>query len=145
MMKHIIIEALDNYEEASKDYEMTIKLNKEHDYAFNNLGSCYVKLKEYDKALENFYKALEINSKLALPYNNIGEVKSRLDLKEKNNIENYNKLNSEALEYFNKSYKMALTNNDEYEINAIIDNMKELAHENIEPAIEFLKNNNIDY
>ena len=66
-------------------------------------------------------------------------------LKEKNNIENYNKLNSEALEYFNKSYQTALKNNDEYEINAIMDNMKELAAENIEPAIEFLKNNNIDY
>ena len=134
-----------NYDEAFKDYQTTIKLNKEHDYAFNNLGGCYVRLKEYDKALENFYKALEINSELSLPYNNIGEVKSRLALKEKNNIENYNKLNSEALEYFNKSYQTALKNNDEYEINAIMDNMKELAAENIEPAIEFLKNNNIDY
>lgn len=124
---------------------MTVKLNEQHDYAFNNLGSYYVRLKEYDKALENFYKALEINSELSLPYNNIGEVKSRLALKEKNNIENYNKLNSEALEYFNKSYQTALKNNDEYEINAIMDNMKELAAENIEPAIEFLKNNNIDY
>ena len=72
-------------------------------------------------------------------------MKSRLALKEKNNIENYNKLNSEALEYFNKSYEIALEKDDGYEMNAIMDNMKELAAENIEPAIEFLKNNNIDY
>ena len=100
-------------------------------YYFNGILN-YIS-ENFEEAIKNFESSIEINDKYFLSFYNIGICYMRL--------KNYDK----ALEYFNKSYQTALKNNDEYKINLIIDNIKKLALENIEPATEFLKNNNIYY
>ena len=138
------------YEEAINDFDIYIKLNKTNISAFNNKAECYMKLQKYDEALKLFYDALKMDYEIPNIYAGIGEVKSKLALieKENNNISNYYKLNREALEYFNNFFEIAFREYDEYnedEMNYILYRIKKLAYDNIEPAIEFCKDHDINY
>lgn len=90
-------------------YEKSIAVLKEHndDYSlavnYNNLGDCYMQIKEYDKAIAYFEKALLISDQMdseplhALLYLNIAEVKLKQQL--------YNdaiKFSNISLEYANE-------------------------------------------
>lgn len=84
-----IANATENDEESINLYNKSIAVLALHkdDYSlavnYNNLGDCYIHLKEYDKAIAYFEKALVISEKMdakplhALLYLNIAEVKSK--------------------------------------------------------------------
>jgi tetratricopeptide (TPR) repeat protein len=83
-----IANATEKYEESIALYNKSItvleKNKDEYNLAvnYNNLGDCYIHLKQYDKAI-NFEKALVISNKMdskplhALLYLNIAEVKTK--------------------------------------------------------------------
>ena len=75
-----------------------------------------------------------IDSKYWLLYLNRAEIK--LEVAQKN-IDDFKKLNDEAFEDINKSYKLALE--DKNNLNEFKDFVLELANKNFEAAIKFCK------
>ncbi|KAA0130631.1 tetratricopeptide repeat protein [Chryseobacterium sp. SN22] len=57
-----------NWKDAIKNYEKTVKTDPSFSYAWDNLGICYRRVGEYDKALEAYKKSLTVdpNGKMAL-------------------------------------------------------------------------------
>ena len=82
------------YEEAIKDFNKVLELDKNYSKAYYNIGLSKYNLKKYDEAIEYFNKALELDSNFAYTYNNIGIVKQDL------------RLDKEALYYFNKALEL---------------------------------------
>jgi len=55
----------ENYEEAKKEFEKAIGINKEDPLAYINLGNVYGKLNDIDSAIEKFKNAIEANPQFA--------------------------------------------------------------------------------
>lgn len=76
---------------AIKYFEDYLKYNPLESTAYDNIGLCYVRMKEYRKAIPYFEKAISINPRLAEAYQNMVHVYQQLGDKE-NAFKYYEKL-----------------------------------------------------
>lgn len=97
-----------DYQGAIKDFDNTIKLNSDHQGAFNHRGSTYAGLGEYERAIEDYDQAITLNPKDANAYNNRGNSYLKLD-QDKRAIEDYD----QALEH-NPKHAAAYYNRGNY-------------------------------
>jgi tetratricopeptide (TPR) repeat protein len=81
------------YVKAEKNFKISIEIDNDLVYPYNELGNVYYCLKEYDNAIEYYKKAIKIDDKFAHPYNGLGKVYD--DLKDYDN----------AIVYFNEVIK----------------------------------------
>ena len=58
--------------DAKKNFERSIKLNKTQADALNNLGVVYYEMKKYGKAIKYYNKAIQIRGDMASYYSNLG-------------------------------------------------------------------------
>lgn len=65
---------LQKYDEAIRDFNKTLTLNKNFKNAYFNRGSVYYYKKEYEKAIVDFNKSISLDSAYAEAYNNIGAI-----------------------------------------------------------------------
>jgi tetratricopeptide (TPR) repeat protein len=61
-----------NVDEATKCYQMALKLNPKDSVVINNLGTIYVSAKQYSLAEKSYRKALKLDPKSALIHKNLG-------------------------------------------------------------------------
>lgn len=61
----------ENWKDAIKNYEKTVKTDPSFAYAWDNLGICYRRVGEYDKALDAYKKSLAIDPKGKMALQNI--------------------------------------------------------------------------
>ena len=61
-----------DYQGAIKDFDNTIKLNSDHQGAFNHRGSTYAGLGEYERAIEDYDQAITLGPQHATVYYNRG-------------------------------------------------------------------------
>lgn len=61
----------EDWKEAIKNYEQSVKKDPQFIYAWDNLGVCYRRAGEYDKAIEAYKKSLTIDPKGKMPLQNI--------------------------------------------------------------------------
>lgn len=119
---------LGNYYEGMPDYQKSLDLNPENNYALINRGYTYNLLEQYEKAIADFDKAIRIEPELAYSYNNRGlakiklgqeneglkDINTSMDLDDKDSyayrnlgIYHYDKTDfSKALKYFEKAQKL---------------------------------------
>ena len=67
----MVLEGKDKCDEAVNSYKMVVKLNLFNEVAYNNIGSCYIKMRKYEEAIEQLQFALFIDPSYELPYFNL--------------------------------------------------------------------------
>ena len=65
---------LGDYENAIKDYENAIELNKNDYEVFYALGNSQKKLKQYEKAIKSYIESIKLNPGFTSAYNNKGNI-----------------------------------------------------------------------
>ena len=86
--------------------EVQVRLTMEYAAAYNNLGTAYLKDKQYDKAIEAYQQAITIEAKFAEAYYNLGSVyaqQKRFDLA----VENYQKAIDQRKDFREAQHKLA--------------------------------------
>lgn len=70
---HKAIEASkkEDWAEAIENYENAVKKDPSYTYAWDNLGVCYRRVRQYDKAINAYKKSLEVDPKGKMPLQNI--------------------------------------------------------------------------
>ena len=71
-------EGLEQYDDATSDFNQAIKLNPKDAKAYNNRGTVKAKLGEYNDAIPDFNQAIKLNPKYAKAYYHRGLAKARL-------------------------------------------------------------------
>lgn len=66
-------------EPAILEYQLALKLDKENQYALNNLGYEYILTEQYDKAKTQLNKCIQIYPNFSNPYSNLGYLHTLLD------------------------------------------------------------------
>lgn len=82
------------YQKAIDLYEQSIALDNTNFEAYNGLGDCFTKLKDFDKAIKSYNKSIDINSSNTKAYYNKG------------NIFYYEKNYSQAADCYNKAIEL---------------------------------------
>jgi tetratricopeptide (TPR) repeat protein len=70
----------EEYQEAIKDFYEAIRLNPRNADFYNNLGACYIKLRQPTLAIRAYNKSITLNPDNAFVYNNRGDAKYNLSL-----------------------------------------------------------------
>lgn len=65
-------EVTKNYEEAAKQFQIVVEVDKKQDVAFANLGNALTKLRKYDESAAAYQKAIELKPTEGAYYNNLG-------------------------------------------------------------------------
>ncbi|MBS7563813.1 tetratricopeptide repeat protein [Mucilaginibacter sp. Bleaf8] len=61
------------------EYQLALKLDKENQYALNNLGYEYICTEQYDKAKTQLNRCIQIYPNFSNPYSNLGYLHTLLD------------------------------------------------------------------
>jgi tetratricopeptide (TPR) repeat protein len=160
----------ENFKSAVNLYEKCLKVDSTFVNAWDNLGICYRRLKEYDKSIFAYNKSLSINPKGLMPLQNLGIVYrlkqdfpnaikayEKLALVDKNNPEVYFGIGQvyamnikdyeKGLDNICKAYNLYIAQKSPYRTDAetmisqIYSDMKKLGKE--DKFNEILKQNNI--
>lgn len=160
----------ENFKNAISLYEKCVSTDSTFVNAWDNLGICYRRLKEYDKSINAYNKSLEINPNGLMPLQNLGVVYrlkldylnaikayEKLALVDKNNPEVYFGIGQiyamdlkdyeKGLDNICKAYNLYIAQNSPYRTDAetmigqIYGDMKKLGNE--DKFNEILKQNNI--
>ena len=63
---------MQRYKEAGKDFDRSIKANRDYAEAYNNRGVIYYEEKNYGKAINHYQKAIKLQPESASYYSNLG-------------------------------------------------------------------------